>query len=263
MTKMRTFFVDKLDVRVYPTRQEMGKACAMEAARVLRQIISEKGSANIILASAPSQLEMLDSLRAEPGIAWDKIYAFHMDEYIGLPANAPQNFSSYLKYHFFSKPPFDKTSFAQVFFMDGNPPSLQAECERYAALLRQYPVDVSFVGIGENGHLAFNDPAIADFDDPLLVKINPQMDATCRQQQVTDGWFPTLEDVPNQAITITMSGLTAAPYVFACVPGKTKQQIVRQCLEGPISTACPGSVLRRHPASWLYLDSDSAAMLAV
>jgi glucosamine-6-phosphate deaminase len=257
MENMKQFFVDNLNVRVYPTREQMGKACAMEAGEKLRQLLTEKESASIIFASAPSQLEMLASLREEEGIDWNRVYAFHMDEYIGLPADAPQSFGNYLRLRFFTKLPF-----REVFYIDGNAPNAVAECERYSALLREHPVDISFVGIGENGHLAFNDPYLADFDDPLLVKINTNLDALCRQQQLTDGWFKTLGDVPEQAITITLPALTAARFVYAVVPGATKQLIIKKCLEEPISTSCPASIIRRHEAAQLYLDVDSAALIS-
>ena len=258
MDGITQFFVNQLNVRIYPTRNHMGKACALESGQRLRQLLAEKEEVNIIFASAPSQLEALDGLRDEQGIAWDRVNAFHMDEYVGLPADAPQSFGNYIKAHFFSK-----VVFRNVFYMNGNASDLEMECERYASLMRKHPVDISFVGIGENGHLAFNDPYIADFDDPLLVKINPDMDPVCRQQQVTDGWFTDLSLVPHQAITITLPGLMNARYIYALVPGPTKQKIVRQCLEEPISTACPGSILRRHPAAQLYLDNNSAALLNI
>jgi glucosamine-6-phosphate deaminase len=256
MEGIRQFFVDKFDVRVYPTRKEMGTACAVEAGNVIRQLLAEKEDVNIIFASAPSQLEVLEGLLNEKGIAWERVNAFHMDEYVGLPADAPQGFGNYLKVRFFSKLPF-----GHVFYMNGNAPDLHRECERYAALLREHPVDIAFLGIGENGHLAFNDPHIADFNDPLLVKLNENLDPVCRQQQVTDGLFKSLTDVPHHAITITMSGLMAAKYAYAIVPGATKQHVVKQCLEGPISTECPGSILRQHERAQLYLDSASAALL--
>jgi glucosamine-6-phosphate deaminase len=258
MENMKRLFVDTLEVRIYPTRDQMGKACAMEAGQILRQLLAKKGQVNIIFASAPSQLEMLAGLRAETGIDWGRVNAFHMDEYVGLPADAPQSFGHYLRTRFFTKLPF-----RHVFYMDGNAPDLARECERYAALLREHTVDVSFVGIGENGHLAFNDPYMADFHDPLLVRVNENLDAICRQQQVTDGWFKGLADVPSQAITITLPALMAAPYVYAIVPGPTKQQIVKQCLAGPIGVDCPATILRQHAAAQLYLDADSAALLEV
>lgn len=256
MEGLRQFFVDKFDVRIYPTREEMGMACAAEAGKILRQLLAENESVSIIFASAPSQLEMLEGLLIQEGIAWDRVNAFHMDEYVGLPADAPQNFSNYLKVRFFSKLPF-----RQVFYMNGNAPDLDGECQRYATLLREHPVDIAFLGIGENGHLAFNDPHIADFNDPLLVKLSDQLDTVCRQQQVKDKLFKNLADVPHQAITITIPGLMAAKYVYAIVPGATKQQVVKQCLEEPISTECPGSILRQHDRAQLYLDDASAALL--
>ncbi len=256
MEGIRQFFVDKFDVRVYPTRKEMGTACAVEAGNVIRQLLAEKGDVNIIFASAPSQLEVLEGLLTEGGIAWDRINAFHMDEYVGLPADAPQGFGNYLKVRFFSKLPF-----RHIFYMDGNAPDLDRECERYASLLRKHPADIAFLGIGENGHLAFNDPHIADFNDPLLVKLNKDLDPVCRQQQVTDNLFNILSDVPHHAITITLPGLMAAKYAYAIVPGATKQQVVKRCLEETISTACPGSILRQHERAQLYLDDASAALL--
>jgi glucosamine-6-phosphate deaminase len=256
MENMTQFFVDKLDVRVYPTRAEMGKACAEEAGGVLRQLFAVKETVNIIFASAPSQLEVLESLLHMEGIAWGRVNAFHMDEYVGLPADAPQGFGNYLKVRFFSRLPF-----RNVFYMNGNAPELGRECKRYSALLREHPVDIAFLGIGANGHLAFNDPYIADFNDPLLVKINGDLDPVCRQQQVTDNLFNSLAEVPHLAITITMPALMAAKYAYAIVPGATKQQVVKECLEGPVSTACPGSILRQHAMAQLYLDEASAALL--
>jgi glucosamine-6-phosphate deaminase len=250
------FTVDKLIVHILPTRDLMGRACAVEAGKTLRSLLATKPFVNIIFASAPSQLEALDALRMEAGIEWNRVNAFHMDEYIGMPSDAPQSFGNYLRERFFTK-----LSFCQVFYMDGNAPDVLAECERYSLLLREYPVDVAFVGIGENGHLAFNDPYIADFEDPLLVKVNENLDAECRQQQVTDGWFKSLADVPNKAITITIPGLVAARDIFAIVPGKTKQKIVKRCLEDPIGVDCPGTILRSHDSAKLYLDADSAAIL--
>jgi glucosamine-6-phosphate deaminase len=258
MENMRQFLVDKLEVRVLPTRDEMGKACAAEAGKVLRQLMAKQDQVSIIFASAPSQLEMLASLRGEPGIDWRRVTAFHMDEYVGLPADAPQSFGNYLKPRFFTKLPFQ-----QVFYMNGNAPDLMRECERYAALLREHPVDISFVGIGENGHLAFVDPYMADFNDPLLVRVNERMDPTCRQQQVTDGWFKSLAEVPHQAITLTLPAMMAPPHVYAIVPGPTKQKIVKQCLEGPVGVECPATILRQHKAAQLYLDAEAAALLEV
>ncbi len=256
MEANKNFNVNKLKVSVFPTRQLMGIACAREAGEVIRALLSEKEYASIIFASAPSQLEMLYALMDEKGIEWGRVKAFHMDEYIGLPADAPQSFGNYLRVRFFTKLPF-----GDVFYMDGNNPDIKGECERYSDLLKAYPPDISFLGIGENGHIAFNDPHIADFDDPLLLKLNPQLDSTCRQQQVNDGWFESLRDVPSQAITITITGLLKAQYIFTTVPGKTKQNIIKKCIEGPISIECPATIIRTHDKSRLFLDDDSAALL--
>ncbi|HYE80623.1 MAG TPA: glucosamine-6-phosphate deaminase [Clostridia bacterium] len=256
MEAKRSFNVNKLNVSVFPTRDLMGKACAREAGEIIRSLLAEKEYVSIIFASAPSQMEMLNALINEKGIEWDRVKAFHMDEYIGLPADAPQSFGNYLKIRLFTKLPFKS-----VFYMDGNAPDIEGECERYSKLLRDNPPDISFLGIGENGHIAFNDPHIADFEDPLPVKINSHLDFTCRQQQVNDVWFKSLEDVPSQAITITITGLMKAQYIFTTVPGKTKQNIIKKCIEGPISIECPATIIRTHDKSRLFLDDDSAALL--
>jgi glucosamine-6-phosphate deaminase len=258
MDSIKQFFVDNLQVRIYQTRDQMGKACAVEAGRRIRQLLAEKDSANIIFASSPSQIDLLTHLQAEGGIDWHRINAFIMDEYVGLPSGAPQSFGVYLKTHFFSKLPLQ-----QVFYINGSAPDLAAECARYEALLRAHPVDITFAGIGENGHLAFNDPHIADFNDPSLVKVVESLDQTCRQQQVTDGLFESLNEVPHRAITLTIPALMAARHVYINVPGPTKQNIIKVCLEEPVSINCPGSILRNHHSAQLYLDSKSAALLRV
>lgn len=250
------FVIDQLKVSIFKTRELMGEACGKEVGGIIRRLLSQKEHVNIMFASAPSQLDMLNVLMSENGIDWDRVNAFHMDEYIGLPSDAPQSFGNYLRVRLFTKLPF-----RQVFYMDGNAPDIDGECERYSELLRTHPLDISFLGIGENGHLAFNDPHIADFDDPLLVKSNDHLDSICRQQQVTDGWFKSMDEVPSSAITVTIPALMAASYIFTTVPGSTKQKIIKQCLEGPISVACPGTIIRRHKASRLFLDNDSAALL--
>lgn len=252
----RRFAIDKLNVSIFTTRELMGKACAEEAGEIIRRLLVEKEYVNIIFASAPSQLEMLNALMSEGGIDWGRVNAFHMDEYIGIPFDAPQSFGNYLRIHLFTKLPF-----RQVFYIDGNAPDIDEECERYSELLRNNPPDITFLGIGENGHIAFNDPHIADFDDPLLVKVNDNLDSVCRQQQVTDGWFTSVDEVPSRAITLSLTGLMAAPYIFTTVPGSTKQKIIKQCLEGPICVECPGTVIRMHKGSRLFLDADSAALL--
>jgi glucosamine-6-phosphate deaminase len=250
------FKVDRLNVKILPDRAALGKAAGLEAAARIRAMQEEKGALNLLFASAPSQDETLEALRLEPGIDWARINAFHMDEYLGLPADAPQAFGQYLRTRFFSK-----LKFKEIFYIDGNAPDAAAECERYARLLREHPIEVVFLGIGENGHLAFNDPGIADFEDPLLVKVNEELDATCRQQQVNDGHFRTLAEVPAGAITLTIPALLSARGALVAAPGPRKREIVRRTLEGPIGAACPATILRRHPNACLFLDRDSAALL--
>lgn len=256
MLNERKFDVDRLSVSILPDRDSMGKACAKEAGDVICRLLEEKESISIIFASAPSQLDMLNAMIEDKRIDWSRIIAFHMDEYIGLPADAPQSFGNYLRKYLFSK-----LNFKEVFYMDGNASDIEAECNRYTELLRKFPPDITFIGIGENGHVAFNDPHIADFYDPKLVKVNPCLDATCREQQVHDGWFTHIDEVPDSAITITIPGLLLVPYVFCNVPGMSKSKIVKECLEGPISLDCPASIIRLHKCSKLYLDADSSALL--
>jgi glucosamine-6-phosphate deaminase len=179
-----------------------------------------------------------------------------MDEYLGLPPGAPQAFGDFLRVRL-----FDRLPFRQVFYIDGSPPDAEAECERYARLLREHPIDLALLGIGENGHLAFNDPGIADFQDPRWVKVNGELDDACRQQQVHDGQFRTLTEVPLRAITLTIPALFSTRSALVAVPGSRKREIVRRTLQGPIDAACPATILRRHPNACLFLDRDSAALL--
>jgi glucosamine-6-phosphate deaminase len=242
--------IDSLKVKVYADRRFMGQAAGGEVAARLKQKLKEQRLVRMIFAAAPSQLEMLARLAAEPDIDWSRVTAFHMDEYIGLPPDSPQLFSRFLQRHL-----FDKVKPGSVHPIDStNDP--EAECRRYAALLQRAPIDIVCLGIGENGHLAFNDPPVADFDDPKKVKI-VELDETCRRQQVNDGCFPTLEDVPVRAITLTIPALMAGAALFCTVPGPTKRNAVRQTLHGPVSEQCPASILRRHPHCTLYLDRDA------
>lgn len=250
------FMLDLLTVRISDTREEMGRHGAAHLAELIGRVAAEKGEVNMIFASAPSQMDVLAALLETGGVPWEQINAFHMDEYIGLLGDAPQSFGNYLRTRFFSKKPF-----RSVHYLDGNAPDIAAECDRYAALLTQHPVDISVVGIGANGHLAFNDPGIAKFDDPVLVKVNPGLDDTCIQQQVDDGWFPTRADVPTTALTLTMPALTRAPHLTAIVPTAEKAAILQRFAKGPISEDCPATILRRHPDATLFLDRDAASLL--
>lgn len=250
MIQSRT--VDSLQVRVYANRSELGKAAGQAAAERFRMLLSQKQTVRVIFAAAPSQNEFLATLAADEGIDWSRVVAFHMDEYVGLPPGAPQRFSRFLKERL-----FDLVKPGAVHLIDGSA-SAEEECERYAALLREAPIDIVCLGIGENGHLAFNDPPVADFDDPLAVK-PVELDDACRTQQVNDGCFPTFGDVPTHALTLTIPALLSAAHLFCMVPGPTKRDAVKRTLEGPISTECPATALRRHLDCTLFVDLDSYA----
>ena len=250
------FSKDKLMVKIFPTRSEMGKEAAREAAAIIRDFLSYKEEVNIIFAAAPSQNDFLSAL-LEHNLVWRRVNAFHMDEYIGLDADAPQGFGNYLKNRF-----FDKISLKRIFYL-GNDPDAdtpEKEISRYTELLKQYPPDIVFMGIGENGHIAFNDPHVANFEDPDLVKV-VDLDLACRQQQVNDGCFASLSQVPTHAYTLTIPALTMARYIFCVVPTARKAQAVYNTLKGDISESCPASILRTVYNATLYLDNDSAGKL--
>lgn len=245
---------DLLTVRIYDSREAMGRAAARDIGEEIRQLLGEKDEINMIFAAAPSQNETLAALAEEPGIDWGRVNAFHMDEYTGLPAGAPQSFGTYLREHFFSLVPLKA-----AYFIDASAP-MREEIARYSALLCEHPVDITVLGIGENGHIAFNDPGVADFRDPVLLKEVP-LDRVCRMQQVHDGCFPLLEDVPEYALTLTVPALTAAGAMFCSVPAATKAEAVRRTVTEEITEACPATILRRHPHAVLYCDRDSGALL--
>lgn len=240
---------DKLTTFVYENRTEMGKAAAQAAASAIRKVVEEKGEANVIFAAAPSQNEMLAALLQE-GIDFTAVNAFHMDEYAGLRPEEPQSFASYLTEHLFGK-----ADFKSVHLID----AMEAEkgCESYARLLESYPPDVVCMGIGENGHIAFNDPPVADFKDRYTIKM-VELEEVCRRQQVHDGCFPNLKEVPKYALTLTVPALMAARYLVCTVPGATKAEAVKRTLRGEIGEHCPATALRRHENAKMFLDRDSA-----
>lgn len=250
----KNFLRDTLRVRVTDTREELGVLGADYLAECIRNVLKAKDDVNMIFASAPSQMDVLGALLKRDDVPWDHINAFHMDEYVGLPGDAPQSFSNYLRVRFFTKKPFKS-----VHYLDGNAPDIAVECVRYSELLAAYPVDISVVGIGANGHLAFNDPGIAKFDDAELVKVNPKLDDTCIRQQVDDGWFKDVEEVPTSAITLTIPALTRAACLVAIVPAASKAEIIGRVIGEEVSEACPATILRRHPNAVLFLDTDSAS----
>lgn len=244
--------VDKLKVKVYSSREEMGKGSAVDAGSKIKELLNEKDEINMLFAAAPSQSDFIAALLADKDIDWTRINAFHMDEYIGLSDDAPQRFGNFLKEHIFSKVPFKS-----IHYINGSAEDPEAECERYANLLKENPIDIACMGIGENGHIAFNDPHVAFFDDEKWVKI-VDLDMQCRTQQVNDGCFAKIDDVPTHAITLTIPALMAAEYAYCIVPAPTKANAVRDTVEGPITEDCPATILRRHDRAILYTDPDSA-----
>ena len=246
--------VDSLPVTIYRTNQEMGQAAALAAAEIINTAITQKGSANIIIATGNSQLTFLKTLRELSGIDWSKVTIFHMDEYFDLPEGHPASFPAFLQQHFLnyiSEP----AAFHPVNARIGQ---LESDCADYATLLRAHPADLCAMGIGENGHIAFNDPPFAEFDDPVWVKV-VRMDVVSRKQQVGEGHFSGLDEVPTHAITLTIPALLAAKRVLCIVPESRKADAVYQTLNGPITESCPASILRQKPHVHLYLDADAAA----
>lgn len=249
---------DNLAVHIFDSRAEMGAAAAKACAAEINRQLAGKDHINMIFAAAPSQNEFLAAL-AELGrsgeVDFTRISAFHMDEYIGLGRDAPQGFGNFLRDRLFGLVPF-----RSVHYIDSTCADPAAECARYSALLAENPCTIVCMGIGENGHIAFNDPHVARFDDPEAVKV-VELDETCRLQQVHDGCFAKLDEVPTHALTLTIPTLIRPETVFCMVPARTKAEAVRQTVEGAISESCPASILRTHKNASLWLDSDSASLL--
>ena len=252
---MKSIIKDKLEIKVYNTREEMGKAAGEDAAGKIRKLLSEKAEINMIFAAAPSQNEVLDALVNAEGIEWERINAFHMDEYIGLAKDAPQGFGNFLKDRIFGKLPF-----RSVNYINGQAENISAECARYSALLEKYPTDIVMMGIGENGHIAFNDPWVARFNDSEVIKM-VGLDEVCRQQQVNDGCFSSVDRVPKFALTLTVPTLMSAEYIICTVPAKTKANAVKNTVLGEICEKCPASILRTHNNAVMYCDKYSGSKI--
>lgn len=254
---MKEWKTDKLAVKQMPNRTEMGEVAAKDIHDCMVKLLAEKNEINMIFAAAPSQNDVLASLIAYDDIEWNRVNAYHMDEYIGLAEEFKSaGFANFLNDHIFGK-----VGFKSVNLIDCTAQDASAECARYAKLLSDNPTDIVVCGIGENGHIAFNDPWVADFNDPEVVKV-VDLDEVCRQQQVNDGCFPSIDNVPKQAMTLTCPTLTKAPFVFCIVPAKTKAVAVKATLQNEISEECPATVLRRHDHAVLYLDADSSALIS-
>lgn len=248
---VRAFTVDNLNVAVYETDKHVGQAAAQFVTQKLQAAIDTKGTANLILATGASQFTFLAAFAEEP-VDWKKITVFHLDEYKDLSDQHPASFRKYLKERI-----LDQVQPAQVHFLAGDAPDIDAETRRYEALLQTHPVDVACIGIGENGHIAFNDPPVADFNDPRLVKV-VDLDEACRQQQTGEGWFATLDDVPKQALSLTIPAIMNCQTISCVVPDQRKADAVHETLNAPITTVCPATILRQHPDTTLFLDRHSA-----
>jgi len=255
VTPLRTMQFEQTPVAVYASNEEMGLAAALDAREIIRAVLAEREEANIILATGNSQLSFLHALRDLEDIEWWRVHVFHMDEYLGIEPTHHASFPFFLRRHILNvvKP--------KAFYpVPGQVENVERACADYADRLRAHPADLVVLGFGENGHLAFNDPPYAEFDDPTWVKV-VKLDARSRQQQVGEGHFPALNAVPTHAITLTIPALLAARRVLAIVPEARKAAAVRTCLTEPISEERPGSILRRVDHAQIYLDTDSAAQL--
>jgi glucosamine-6-phosphate deaminase len=244
-----------VETKVFPTKKEMARAAAEHAAALLRAAIGERGQVNVVAATGASQFEFLEALTTAKDIDWSQAVFFHLDEYVGMPDTHPASFRRYLKERI-----VDRVHPRAFHFVQGDAADVKAEARRVGELLKAHPIDVAFVGIGENGHLAFNDPP-ADFDapEPYLVV---ELDEACRRQQLGEGWFPTLDDVPRRAVSMSVRQILAAHEILGIVPDARKARAVKDCLEGPVTPQHPASILQRHSRTTVYLDDASASLLS-
>jgi glucosamine-6-phosphate deaminase len=244
-----------MEIIITKDARKLGQSAGQAASALIRRFISEKGTANIVLATGTSQFETLSQLISEPGIDWNNVVMFHLDEYVGLPSTSKASFRNYLQERFIDKIP----SLKGAHLINGDAIDSEAECRRLANLIRRHPVDVALVGIGENGHLAFNDPP-ADFvtEEPYIIV---SLDEVCRRQQLGEGWFHTLADVPKQAITMSINQIIKSKHIICSVPESRKAMAVKNSLEQAVSDLYPASILQLHPSCTLYLDEASAALL--
>lgn len=248
------FQKDLLKVKIYEETKQMGEAAADFVAEKLGAAIQQKGKANLILATGASQFTFLDALKTR-NIEWEKITVFHLDEYKDLSIQHPASFRKYLKERI-----LDEVKPGKVYLINGDAENLEEEVKAYENLLKSHPVDVACIGIGENGHIAFNDPPVADFNDPLWVKV-VELDHGCRMQQLGEGWFPTLEDVPKEAVSLTITAIMNCKTISCVVPDERKSQAVFDTVNSEISTTCPATILRKHPDTVLFLDAPAASKL--
>ncbi len=244
-------------VYVGKDKADMALKAAASAADKIRKAIAANGEARIIVATGASQFEFLSALVKEPGIDWTKVTGFHLDEYVGIPVSHKASFRGYMRERFVSKTPQPMKAFNEV---DGEAADTAAECERLKNLIREAPIDVACVGIGENGHLAFNDPP-ADFDTNEAYKVVP-LDDKCRMQQVGEGWFATKDDVPTHAFSMTIKQIMWSKAIVCTCPDSRKAEAVKGALDGPVTNMLPSSIMQMHPDCGMFLDPDSASLLS-
>ncbi|RMG22448.1 MAG: glucosamine-6-phosphate deaminase [Bacteroidetes bacterium] len=245
-----------MNLHIFPDKQALGRASGQRAAELIRAAIRQAGRAHLLLATGASQFETLAALTAAKDIDWSQVVMFHLDEYLGLPATHPASFRAYLQQRFVQR----VGPLRAVHFIQGDAPDAQAECERISNLIRAHPIDVALVGIGENGHLAFNDPPADMETEAPYIRVN--LDEACRRQQLGEGWFASLEEVPRQAISMSVQQILKSKHILCSVPDARKAQAVKMALEGPIGEWCAASALQAHPQCEFFLDKDSAALLS-
>lgn len=254
-TEARQLAIGNIKIEIYPDGKAAGAAAAQTAAGILHELTSNRADVGVIFATGVSQLDILKSLTSMSGLPWERVTGFHLDEYIGLPADHPASFRHYLR-----KNLIQRVQMKRFFEIDGSAENPERECVSYAEHLRTCGPHLCFLGIGENGHLAFNDPGEANFEDPRDVKI-VELDEISRNQQIEERWFHKLDEVPKRAISLTIPAIMRVPRLLVTAPGRRKAEIVRRALEEPVSTDCPATVLRTHSNVVLYLDEASAAEL--
>jgi glucosamine-6-phosphate deaminase len=251
---IETLNYGKARVAICTSPQALASEAAEQAAVLIARAIAKRGTARIVVATGNSQVEFMNAL-VQKRVDWSSVEAFHMDEYVELPSTHPSSFRYWIKNRF-----EDKVRPRRMSYLEGDAPNLDAELHRYAQLLQEAPIDLAFVGIGENGHIAFNDPHVAQFDDPATVK-RVTLDEACRRQQAGEGHFKDVDSVPREAVTMTCSALLQAEAWVCCVPEARKAEAVRKALEEPVATSCPASIVREHPNAAIYLDENSASLL--
>ena len=243
----------RTEVIVHNSKEELAEQVAVEGADLIRRTLAEKGAANIVLATGTSQFGVLEALVKAPDLAWERVTGFHLDEYVGLPATHPASFRAYLRKHFVRH-----VSVEEFYYINGEG-DVESECHRLSEVIAGRSIDVTFLGIGENGHLAFNDPP-ADFETErpfILVELS----GSCRNQQVREGWFERLEDVPTRAISMSIRQIMKSKTLLCACPDARKAQAVKACLEGPVTPFVPGSILQRHASARIHLDREAASLL--